>query len=88
MKIEKTNWSKTQNETLCNGEIILQCFDIFFFYISEKTRARFVNLVSQAYSSISLAEFSTYVGLGELEAGELASQQPGKKFSYTTYFKI
>ena len=34
-----------------------------------------MNLVSQAYSSISLAEFSTYVGLGELEAGELASQQ-------------
>ena len=56
---------------------MLQCFDISF-YISEKTRARFVNLVSQAYSSISLAEFSTYVGLGELEAGELASQQPGK----------
>ena len=56
---------------------MLQCFDISS-YISEKTRARFVNLVSQAYSSISLAEFSTYVGLGELEAGELASQQPGK----------
>ena len=71
--------SKTQNETLRNGEFMLQCFDISF-YISEKTRARFVNLVSQAYSSISLAEFSTYVGLGELEAGELASQQPGKKY--------
>ena len=36
-----------------------------------------MNLVSQAYSSISLVEFSNYVGLSELEAGELASQQPG-----------
>lgn len=54
--------------------------------VKEKTRARFVNLVSQAYSSISLAEFSTYVGLGELEAGELASQQPG--WSLDTQNKI
>ena len=36
-----------------------------------------MRLVSQAYSSISLAEFSSFVGLSELEAGELAAQQPG-----------
>ena len=59
---------------------------LFIYIFSEKTRARFINLVSQAYSSISLIEFSNYVGLSELEAGELASQQPG--WSIDTQNKI
>jgi hypothetical protein len=35
-------------------------------------------LVSQAYTSISLAEFSNFVGLDENEAAVLAVQQLGR----------
>ena len=55
-------------------------------YFSEKTRSRFVNLVSQAYTSISLADFAKYVGLSELEAGQLAAKQPG--WSYDTENRV
>ena len=40
------------------------------------TRDRFVQLVSQAYSSISLTEFSNFVGMSEGQAEELAQRQP------------
>ena len=55
-------------------------FMILFYFIAEKTRSRFINLVSNAYTSISLADFSKYVGLSELEAGQLAAQQPGWQY--------
>ena len=50
---------------------------IKFFYFTETTRDRFVQLVSQAYSSISLTEFSNFVGMSEGQAEELAQRQPG-----------
>ena len=53
---------------------------LFHIFFSERTRSRSVSLVSQAYSSISLEEFSNYVGLSELDAGQLATQQPGWSF--------
>ena len=59
---------------------ILRFNETFLFYIAEKTRSRFINLVSNAYTSISLADFSKYVGLSELEAGQLAAQQPGWQY--------
>ncbi len=46
-------------------------------FVSEKTRNHFVDLVSNAYSSISLSDFAKLVGLTELEAGDLASRQKG-----------
>lgn len=55
-------------------------------YFAEKTRQRFVNLVSKAYSSIGLTDFSNFVGLPEAEAVQLASQQPG--WSYDAQSKI
>ena len=47
---------------------------------------RFVTLVSQAYTSISLADFAKYVGLSELEAGKLAAEQPG--WTYDTENRV
>jgi hypothetical protein len=55
-------------------------------FVAEKTRERFVTLVSEAYTSISLGDFSNYVGLSEVEAGQLASSQPG--WSIDTQNKI
>jgi hypothetical protein len=54
--------------------------------VKEKTRLRFVTLVSQAYTSISLADFAKYVGLSELEAGKLAAEQPG--WTYDTENRV
>ena len=56
------------------------------FFPIEKTRLRFVTLVSQAYTSISLADFAKYVGLSELEAGKLAAEQPG--WTYDTENRV
>ena len=47
------------------------------YFFAEKTRDRFVQLVSHAYSSISLTEFSNFVGMNEGQAEELAQRQPG-----------
>ena len=59
---------------------------IRLFFPIEKTRLRFVTLVSQAYTSISLADFAKYVGLSELEAGKLAAEQPG--WTYDTENRV
>ena len=67
-------------------EIFVKIITFFCFFSTEKTRLRFVTLVSQAYTSISLADFAKYVGLSELEAGKLAAEQPG--WTYDTENRV
>ena len=73
MQSQKSRTQLIFKAFLCN----FKCIQYLCLTLSERTRDRFVNLVSEAYSSISLVEFSNFVGLSELEAGELASKQPG-----------
>ena len=47
---------------------------------SVRVRDHFVSLVGLSYTSISMKDFSGYVGLPEKEAYALALQQPGWKF--------
>ena len=46
-------------------------------YFSEIVRDRSLELIGRAYTSISVSEFSRYIGLPEQEAVLLASKQPG-----------
>lgn len=52
--------------------------------LTDKTRQRFIELVSDAYNSISLADFSQYIGVSEDEAAELALNQPGWSYDPQT----
>ena len=51
--------------------------------VKAKTQARFVSLVGNSYSSISLPEFANYVGLPSEEALQLAKEQPGWSYDDT-----
>lgn len=45
--------------------------------ISDRVRERSLDLVSNAYTSIAVTDFSRLVGLSELDAIALALEQPG-----------
>jgi hypothetical protein len=45
--------------------------------VPDCTRQRFLDVVSTAYSSLSLSDFAQYVGLPEPEAVALAEKQAG-----------
>ena len=44
---------------------------------SEIVRDRSLELIGRAYTSITVSDFSRYVGLPEAEAASLAAEQPG-----------
>ena len=48
-----------------------------YILIPEIVRDRSVELISRAYTSISVSEFSKYIGMSEDDAVSLALKEPG-----------
>nr|ACO10810.1 COP9 signalosome complex subunit 8 [Caligus rogercresseyi] len=69
-----TPWSDNVRELMAN--------------VTETIRRRHVDLVASAYSSISISDFSNYVGLAEEQARELALRQDGWKMEGSVILPI
>ena len=57
--------------------VILEIIIHLLIIISAIVRDRSLELISRAYTSISVSEFSKYIGMSEEEAASLATKEPG-----------
>ena len=54
---------------------------ISLIFIAEVVRDRSIELISRAYTSISVSEFSKYIGIPDEDAVSLALKEPGWTFN-------